>query len=291
MNKKQQRKELLRVKKTQLAPEYSNLEFSVVLVMPEHAANIGAIARLMKNFHFEHLIIYNPIEKVEKIRSYNTQGFAMHGKEILFNAEIITIENQIDHLSGFKELMKKFDIKIGSTAKGMHYTNIRRLATFPAELSLPKSEKPLKIALVFGRESHGLTNDEIEMINFAIRIPSNEDYPTLNLSHACAIILYEIYKKIHTIEIGRGVKPVLLANNEDKQMLYKLIKSTIFKLRVRTYRKENIIFAFKNVFERAFVSKKELNLIMGVFSKLNSYLKKEKYIKSKFNNSKSLDNT
>jgi len=259
--------------------------------MPEHVANIGAIARLMKNFNFEHLIVYNPIEKAEKIRSYNAQGFAMHGKEILLNAEIITIENQIDHLSGFKELMKKFDIKIGSTAKGMHYTNIRRLATFPAELSLPKSEKPLKIALVFGRESHGLTNDEIEMTNFAIRIPSNEDYPTLNLSHACGIILYEIYKKIHIVEIGRGLKPVLLANNEDKQMLYKLIKSTIFKLRVRTYRKENIIFAFKNVFERAFVSKKEVNLIMGVFSKLNSYLKKEKYIKSKFNNSKSLDNT
>ncbi|GAH22583.1 unnamed protein product [marine sediment metagenome] len=87
------------------------------------------------------MIIYNPNEKAEKIRSYHTQGFAMHGKEILFNAEIITIENQIDHLSGFKELMNRFDIKIATTAKGMHYTNIRRLATFPAELTIPVSEK------------------------------------------------------------------------------------------------------------------------------------------------------
>ena len=275
MNKKQQRKELSSFKKTQLAPEYSNLEFSVVLNMPEHAANIGAIARLMKNFNFEHLIIYNPIEKVEKIRSYNSQGFAMQGKEILFNAEIIKIENQTDHLSGFKQLMSSFDIKIASTAKGMHYTNIRRLAIFPAELTLPISEKSLKIALVFGRESHGLTNDEIEMADFALRIPSDEDYPTLNLAHACGIILYEIYKKIHILEIGRGLKPVLIANNEEKQILYKLIKSVLVNLRVRTYRKENIIFAFKNVFERAFVSKKELNLIIGVFSKLNSHLKRK----------------
>ena len=274
MNKKQQRKELLSFKKTQIAPEYSNLEFSVILNMPEHAANIGAIARLMKNFNFEHLIIYNPNEEVEKIRSYHTQGFAMHGKEILFNAEIITIENQFDHLSGFKALMNRFDIKIASTAKGKHYTNIRRLATFPEELTLPISEKPLKIALVFGRESHGLTNDEIEMADLILRIPSDEDYPTLNLSQACGIILYEIYKKIHILEIGRGLKPVLLANKKDKQMFYNLINNLITNLRIRTYRKENVFFAFKNIFERAFVSEKELNLISGVFSKLNSYLKK-----------------
>jgi len=274
MNKKQQKKELSSFKKTQLAPEYNNLEFSVVLNMPEHTANIGAIARLMKNFNFERLIIYNPNEKAEKIRSYHTQGFAMHGKEILFNAEIITIENQIDHLSGFKELMNRFDVKIATTAKGMHYTNIRRLATFSAELTLPISEKPLKIALVFGKESHGLTNDEIEMTDLVIRIPSSEEYPTLNLSQACGIILYEIYKKTHNLEIGRGPKPVLLANKNDKQMLYDLIKNLITDIRIRTYRKENVFFAFKNVFERAFISKKELNLIIGVFSKLNSYLKK-----------------
>ena len=278
MNKKQQRKELSLFKKTQLAPEYSNLEFSVVLNMPEHAANIGAIARLMKNFNFEHLIVYNPVEKAENIRSYHTQGFAMHGKEILFNAEIISIKNQTDHLSGFKQLMNRFDIKIASTAKGMHYTNIRRLATFPAELTFPVSEKPLKIALIFGRESHGLTNDEIELTDIVLRIPSDENYPTFNLSQACGIILYEIYKKIHILEIGRGLKPVLLANNEDKQMLYKLIKSTIVNLQVRTYRKDNIVLAFKNILERAFVSKKELNLIRGVFSKLNMYLKERRNI-------------
>lgn len=274
MNKKQQKKELSSFRRSQLAPEYTNLEFSVILNKPEHAANIGAIARLMKNFNFEHLIIYNPNEKAEKIRSYHTQGFAMHGKEILFNAEIITIENQIDHLSGFKALMNRFDIKIASTAKGKHYTNIRRLATFPAELTLPISEKPLKIALVFGRESHGLTNDEIEMTDLVLRIPSSEEYPTLNLSQACGIILYELYKKIHNLEIGRGPKPVLLANKNDKQMFYNLIKNLITNIRIRTYREENVFFAFKNVFERAFVSKKELNLIIGVFSKLNSYLQK-----------------
>ena len=172
--------------------------------------------------------------------------------------------------------MQNFDLIIASTAKGMHYKNIRRLSTFPRDLRVPISEKPLKIALMFGKESRGLTNDEIEIADIMIRIPSSDDYPTLNLSHACGIILYEIYNKIHNVNLGRGNKPVLLANKEDKQILYKLINNVTRSLKIRSYTAENILFAFKNVFERAIVSKKELNLILGIFSKLNSLLKKRK---------------
>jgi TrmH family RNA methyltransferase len=198
----------------------------------------------------------------------------MHGKDILLNAEIIEFTNQNDHLNKYKELLRKFDLIIASTAKGMHYKNIRRLATFPAELALPISEKPLSIVIVFGKESRGLTNEEIEFADLLLRIPSENTYPTLNLSHACGIILYEIYNKIHNVAIGRGIKPVLLANKNDKQLLYNYIKKLTESFKIRPYTAKNVFFSFKNVFERAFISKKELNLILGLFSKLNSLLKK-----------------
>jgi len=276
MNKKQLKKDVADFQLTKIAPEYQNLNFTVVLSQPEHAGNIGSIARLMKNFNFHKLVVFNPIESAEIIRSRHTQGFAMHGKEILFNADIIELDNQNEHLNKYKELMHKFDLIIASTAKGMHYKNIRRLATFPGDLTLPISQKPLSIAIIFGKESHGLTNEEIEIADLLVRIPSNDDYPTLNISHACGIILYEIYNKIHNITIGRGIKPVLLATKNDKQILYNTIKSLNKSLKIRTHTAENVIFAFKNVFERAFVSKKELNLILGVFSKFNSLVKKRK---------------
>jgi len=276
MNKKHLKKEIAKFQQTQIAPEFRNLNFTVVLIQPEHAANIGSIARIMKNFNFNNLIVFNPLESAEIIRSHHSQGFAMHGKDILLNADILELDNQNDHLNRYKELIQKFNLIIASTAKGMHYKNIRRLATFPKDLQLPISQTPLSIALIFGKESHGLTNEEIEVADILIRIPSNDDYPTLNLSHACGIILYEIYNKIHNITLGRGSKPVLLANKTDKHMLYDLIKSINISLKIRTYTAENIIFAFKNVFERAIVSKKELNLILGIFSKLNSLLKKGK---------------
>ena len=50
-----------------------------------------------------------------------------------------------------------------------------------------------KVALVFGRESTGLTNEELKLMDFIIRIPANQNYPTLNISHAVGIILYTFY--------------------------------------------------------------------------------------------------
>ncbi len=272
MNKKKIKREIDTFQETHIIKEYEPLSFSVVLVQPEHAGNIGSIARLMENFNFKKLVIFNPIEKIEKIFSYETQGFAMHGKDILFNAEVITIQDQEDHLSKFKKYLEGFDLVIATTAKGESYSNIRRLAIFPEDLIFPKSETPLKIAILFGKESRGLTNEEINFVDILLRIPTGFNYPTLNISHACGIILYEIFKKISVLTIGRGRKPVLYANKEDRLTLYKFIDRLIEKLKIRSHKKENVFFAFKNVFERAFMSKKELSLITGLFSKVDSIL-------------------
>ena len=265
-------KELKSFKETQRNDLYKNLNFTVILVSPEHSGNIGSVARIMKNFNFKKLICFNPIESLERIESHETNGFAMHGKEILSNAEIITIKNQDDHITEFKNYIDKFDLVIATTAKGKRYTNIRRLAIFPDDLVLPVSKNPLNIAILFGKESRGLTNEEISLADILIRIPTGDIYPTLNLSHACGIILYEIFKKINIINIGRGEKPVLLADKEDRILLYSYIENIIKKLNVRQYKEDNMFFAFKNIFERSIMSKKELRLTTGVFSKLDSIL-------------------
>ncbi|MFX1321629.1 MAG: RNA methyltransferase [Promethearchaeota archaeon] len=255
---------------THIAKEYENLSFFIVLVQPEHAGNIGSISRVMENFNFKKLVIFNPIEEIEKIFSYETQGFAMHGKDILLDAEVIIIQDQEEYLSKFKKYLEGFDLVIATTAKGQSYSNIRRLAIFPEDLIFPKSEIPLKIAILFGKESRGLTNEELNFVDILLRIPTGSNYPTLNISHACGIVLYEIFKKISVLTIGRGKKPVLYANKEDRLTLYNFIDCLIEKLKIRSHKKENVFFAFKNVFERAFMSKKELRLITGLFSKVNS---------------------
>jgi len=272
LNKKKKKEVIHSFQESYRAPKYENLSFTIILVQPEHAGNIGSIARVMENFNFRNLVIFNPIERVKNILSYETQGFAMHGKNILFNAEIIEIINQENHLIEFRNYLKKFDYIIATTAKGKRYSNIRRLAIFPQDLNLPISTKPLKIALLFGKESRGLTNEEISLADILLRIPTDSKYSALNLSHACGIILYEIFKKINVLNIGRGENPVLVTDQEDRLMLYNIVEKIIEKLKIRSYKKENVFFAFKNIFGRSFMSKKELSLVLGLFSKVNTIL-------------------
>ena len=273
MNKKKLKREIDSFKESDVLDQYKNLQFYIILVQPEHSGNIGSIARLMKNFNFENLIIFNPIEDKQKILSYETYGYAMHGSDILDKSEIIIV-NQEDHLESFKQFMKKFDLVFATTAKGRHFRNIKRLAIFPDNINLPNSKKELKIAILFGKESRGLTNEELDIANILIRIPTGDIYPTLNMSHACGIILYEFFKKIHSIQLGRGINPVLLADKEDRILLYDIISQVIKSLKIRTHKKERVLLSFKNIFERSLISKKELSLVFGVFSKIKNLLKK-----------------
>jgi len=268
MDKKKIREELNDFMGTHRNKKYENIKFSVILVQPENAGNIGSIARIMKNFDFNDLIIFNPIENVNEITSYETQGYAMHGKDILLNANIIRVDSQERYNEALKKFLNGFDLILGTTAKGKRYTNLNRLAIFVENFDIPVSEKALRIALLFGKESRGLTNEEIEFSDILLRIPATSSYPTLNLSHACGIILYEIYKKLNILKIGRGKNPVLLAEKNDRKILYKYIQKLIKKLKIRNYRKKNAFHAFKNVFERAMMSKKELSMILGLFSKI-----------------------
>ena len=273
MNKKKLKQEIDSFKESDVLDQYKNLQFYIILVQPEHSGNIGSIARLMKNFNFENLIIFNPIEDKQKILSYETYGYAMHGSDILDKSEIIIV-NQEDHLESFKQFMKKFDLVFATTAKGRHFRNIKRLAIFPDNINLPNSKKELKIAILFGKESRGLTNEELDIADILIRIPTGDIYPTLNMSHACGIILYEFFKKIHSIQLGRGINPVLLADKEDRILLYDTISQVIKSLKIRTHKKERVLLSFKNIFERSLISKKELSLVFGVFSKIKNLLKK-----------------
>ena len=70
----------------------------------------------------------------------------------------VQIPKQEEHLQFFKEYMKKYDLVFATTAKGTHYRNIKRLAIFPDDINLPASKSSLKVAILFGKESRGLTN-------------------------------------------------------------------------------------------------------------------------------------
>lgn len=222
---------------------------NIVLVEPEKPGNIGAVARVMANFEFENLFLVNP-----KCNHLDKESLdrASHAKNILEKAKIIS----------FKEL-KKFDYKIATTAQlGTDY-NVLRSPVNPEELI--KIIKPkANIAIIFGRECNGLTNQEINQMDFIVTIPTSKKYQTMNLSHSVAIILYELFKQNENIT--SHIRPISQKELEQiEKMFNKLLEKVSFTTKEK---KETQRKVWKRIISKSFMSKREAYAVMGLLKKL-----------------------
>jgi len=229
----------------------------IVFVEPESSGNIGFIARTMANFGLKNLVLINPSE-LEKEAYY----YAMHAKFIVENVEIYKSLN--DFL-----MFKKINFVIGSTGKPGGSYNLSRIAITPSELSEIINFNN-KIAIIFGREGNGLNNDEIRLCDVIVSIPTNEDYPIMNVSHAVAIILYELFKDRNKFS-GIGL---IEANSIEKEYLISDLKEIIKTLNLPEHKQKTNLQTFKNIINRAFITGREAHTLKGLFRKIKLILKK-----------------
>lgn len=249
-----------------------NYDFQIILVEPSGSANIGFVARCMKNFGFKHLILFNPQCEIDS----DARKYSMHArKDVLEKAQIIHLKEKITrelYLKKFKKFLEHFDFVIGTSGKVSTFRNIKRMPYLVDELdisSLTPSEKT-KIALIFGRESVGLYNEEIDLCDILLRIPTSDEYTALNLSHAISIVLFTIFKKIRVI--GKG--NVITSTREQRERLYKRLWDVLHQLEFKKNVDKNIVRTFKNILGRAFSSMKEVNLLLSLFLRIETFFKR-----------------
>lgn len=228
---------------------------SVILVEPENSGNIGAVARAMKNFGFSELVVINPKVKVNTITSRKR---AKHAEDIIKKAKIKDAK-----------YLKSFDYLIATTSKlGTDY-NIPRSPLAPSQLLEqlnPGLIKDKKIGVVFGRESQGLYNNEIAMCDFVVSIPSSSQYPSMNLSHAVTIILYELSKLDSSQKI---TDRFVYASSQDKEQLLKGVNKVIDSIKFSTEsKKETQHIVWKRVIGKSFLTRREAFALIGFFKKL-----------------------
>lgn len=152
----------------------------VVLVNTTHPGNIGAAARAMKNMGLGSLTLVNP----QEYPSARARWRAVSAADVLDAARVVASP---------QEAVEDCRLVIGTSARG------RRI---PWPLLTPKqcADKVLEalpagpVALLFGREAHGLTNEELQLCHYHLHIPSSPAYPSLNLAMAVQILVYEIYQ-------------------------------------------------------------------------------------------------
>jgi tRNA (cytidine32/uridine32-2'-O)-methyltransferase len=151
----------------------------VVLVEPSHPGNIGAVARAMKNMGLSRLALVNP----HRFPHPEAMARASGADDILASAELYTTLPEA--LAG---------------ATRIYGTSARHQRTIPWPIVTPRgaasaifaSTSVAETALLFGRESVGLSNEELEQCHTLINIPANPDYSSLNLAQAVQIISYEL---------------------------------------------------------------------------------------------------
>ena len=154
----------------------------IILVEPQHPGNVGAVARVMANFGINDLAIVNGCEITD-------EGYARSksGRPVLEN------------LKRYKTMIEALaDCDIAVATSGIKPKGDKRWFRAPENIKkinkiIENRENP---ALVFGRENYGLYKEELALCETTITIPTNPDYPILNLSHAVSIVLYEINRKI-----------------------------------------------------------------------------------------------
>lgn len=156
--------------------------FRVVLIEPLNDGNIGAVARSMKNFGLDELYLVRPC----KIGEEATKR-AMHGIDVLARAR--TVQSEDEALAGIEFVAATSGVKTANEK------NFKRIAMSPKEFAEKLEGKDATVALLFGREDFGLDKEMIKRCDFLVTIPANPSYSILNISHAAAILFYELHTK------------------------------------------------------------------------------------------------
>ena len=189
----------------------------VVLVEPRNAGNIGSVVRAMKNMGISHLRLVNPVE-YRDVTEQKKMGYR--------SQEIIEASEEYETLANALADMSL--VFLATSKKGKWKKDF----IFPGKAGeiIAERVKQEKIAIVFGREDSGVTIDESQTANYYITVPTAVTYPSLNLSQAVLLVLYEVYRKV--IE----PPPVSFPNRAEKKEfdrlydnIWDLMKSLLIK--------------------------------------------------------------
>ena len=113
-----------------------------------------------------------------------------------------------------------------------------------------------------------MTNEEIDGCDMVVSIPTDEEYPIMNISHAAAIILYEVFKNRNEFA-AEGLEE---STAIEKELLIEDMEKMIDTLSIPEHKKKNGLKAFKNIINRAFITGREAHTLKGILRRLKNNL-------------------
>jgi tRNA/rRNA methyltransferase len=235
-------------------------EISVVLVEPAGPLNLGSIARVMKNMELRDLILVNPHCDPQDEQA---KMMAVHGVELLETAQIFP---------DLQSALAGYEKAIATTGRPRNKNTV---------LESPKQALPWlldsrgKTALIFGPEDRGLNNEELSYAQKFMAIPSNPDYPSLNLAQAVAVCTYELYQFRKNPPAIIEPKPTNPAPIDILEGFYQHLETLLLKIEfLQSHTTIAKMEKLRRLFNRALPTSEEVALLRGIVGKGERLIKR-----------------
>lgn len=245
--------------------------WTVVLISPQESGNVGAAARVLKNFGAGALRLVAP--RCEVVCA-DSRRFASGATEVLRRACIYETLN---------EALADQQLTIGLTGVGGRHHRMDCVGLVPTALLDAKNHLE-RCALVFGREELGMTSEDLEACDFLWSLPTNPAFPSLNLAQSIAVALAGVgeAERHHGLaELGIGIMPTARslnpltgvvrdpveqpATHEDMQLLGRHLSELMHRIGWREQRRAaESLNTLRNLFARGGVTRREVALLHGL---------------------------
>lgn len=239
----------------QLSP--ANIYF--ILVRPVFLGNIGATARLMKNFGFDKLRL---VDAPRNYKDAEARKMAVDAFDILKAAEVF---------STLPEAVADINLIVGTSSGQQRSQPLEELPQFLKRANEQNIDSGNKIAIVLGDERNGLSIDELAICNVQVRIATNPLFPSLNLSQAACILAYELSKLCVQVDnsFNVNVHSSALTTAADDDELFEQLAQMLEKIQFsRAHNKELVLGQLRQFYKRALPTKREKDLLRGVLHRL-----------------------
>jgi tRNA/rRNA methyltransferase len=238
-----------------MSPKIRLDKITIVLHQPRYPENIGAAARAMRNMGIDRLVVVDPhnydIEKVLKLATHVA----------------LNIVENIKFFSNLKEALSPFQYVVGTTAR---LGGQRQVVSSPSKLAekLVQISFDNHIAVLFGPEDRGLSNEDIRRCHSLVNIPAS-DFSSLNLAQAVMIICYELFSA--SLEETEKFTP-RLASRHELDGMYEQVKDILVRISyINSQNPDYWMNKLRHFFTRLQLRANEVSIIRGICRQVDWY--------------------
>lgn len=235
----------------------------IVLVNTTHPGNIGATARAMKTMGLERLVLVSPT----RFPSAECSARAAGADDVLARVQVY---------STLEDAVADCVLVFGTSARSRSIAWPEVSPETAAAQIIARADMDSCMAVVFGRESSGLSNEDLEICHAMIRIPTNENFSSLNIASAVQIICYEVSKQYLAGEetVTADDNPEAPVTAEQMEHLYEHLRQSLIDIGYLDPEKpRRLMRRIKRLFNRARPDSNEYNILRGILTAVQDAVK------------------